>query len=123
MSLDVLAIAAHPDDIEQTCGGTLDVLITRGEPGSDRDPTVIAHRRALELLETGDAAVIVTPVEATSAPYTVAAEEFDPAVGQHICPVAGHRPAHAVDGREGTGGLLGVPEVSQRDEVAAGQPA
>ena len=23
MSLDVLAIAAHPDDIEQTCGGTL----------------------------------------------------------------------------------------------------
>ncbi|SPE43344.1 LmbE family protein (fragment) [Candidatus Sulfopaludibacter sp. SbA3] len=23
MSLDVLAIAAHPDDVEQTCGGTL----------------------------------------------------------------------------------------------------
>src|ERR1039457_3809171 len=23
MSLDILAIAAHPDDIEQTCGGTL----------------------------------------------------------------------------------------------------
>src|SRR3954467_929838 len=23
MSLDLLAIAAHPDDIEQTCGGTL----------------------------------------------------------------------------------------------------
>jgi LmbE family N-acetylglucosaminyl deacetylase len=22
-SLDVLAIAAHPDDVEQTCGGTL----------------------------------------------------------------------------------------------------
>src|ERR1044072_1909885 len=23
MNLDVLAIAAHPDDVEQTCGGTL----------------------------------------------------------------------------------------------------
>ena len=23
MSLDILAIAAHPDDMEQTCGGTL----------------------------------------------------------------------------------------------------
>ena len=23
MTLDVLAIAAHPDDVEQTCGGTL----------------------------------------------------------------------------------------------------
>src|SRR5258708_17292168 len=23
MSLDLLAIAAHPDDVEQTCGGTL----------------------------------------------------------------------------------------------------
>ena len=23
MNLDLLAIAAHPDDVEQTCGGTL----------------------------------------------------------------------------------------------------
>ena len=23
MSVDVLAIAAHPDDVEQTCGGTM----------------------------------------------------------------------------------------------------
>src|SRR5438270_1596688 len=23
MSLDILAIAAHPDDVEQTCGGTI----------------------------------------------------------------------------------------------------
>jgi bacillithiol biosynthesis deacetylase BshB1 len=30
MSLDVLAIAAHPDDVEQTCGGT---LIRMGEMG------------------------------------------------------------------------------------------
>lgn len=76
----LLSISLDDDEaweIGLTCGGTLDVLITRVEPGSDRDPTVIAHRRALELLETGDAAVIVTPVEATSAPYTVAAADFD----------------------------------------------
>ncbi len=30
MSLDVLAIAAHPDDIEQTCGGTLNRMAERG---------------------------------------------------------------------------------------------
>ena len=36
MSLDVLAIAAHPDDVEQTCGGT---LITDGGDG-------VSHGRA-----------------------------------------------------------------------------
>jgi bacillithiol biosynthesis deacetylase BshB1 len=30
MSLDVLAIAAHPDDIEQTCGGTLIRMTEQG---------------------------------------------------------------------------------------------
>jgi bacillithiol biosynthesis deacetylase BshB1 len=30
MSLDVLAIAAHPDDIEQTCGGTLIRMAEKG---------------------------------------------------------------------------------------------
>ena len=30
MSLDILAIAAHPDDIEQTCGGTLLRMAERG---------------------------------------------------------------------------------------------
>ena len=30
MSLDILAIAAHPDDIEQTCGGTLIGMAERG---------------------------------------------------------------------------------------------
>lgn len=30
MSLDVLAIAAHPDDIEQTCGGTLIKMAEKG---------------------------------------------------------------------------------------------
>ncbi|HWB85936.1 MAG TPA: bacillithiol biosynthesis deacetylase BshB1 [Bryobacteraceae bacterium] len=30
MSLDVLAIAAHPDDVEQTCGGTLIRMAEKG---------------------------------------------------------------------------------------------
>src|SRR5262245_38700640 len=30
MSLDVLAIAAHPDDVEQTCGGTLIRMAEQG---------------------------------------------------------------------------------------------
>jgi len=30
MALDILAIAAHPDDVEQTCGGTLIGLAERG---------------------------------------------------------------------------------------------
>ncbi|MGO4881583.1 MAG: bacillithiol biosynthesis deacetylase BshB1 [Bryobacteraceae bacterium] len=30
MNLDILAIAAHPDDIEQTCGGTLIAMAERG---------------------------------------------------------------------------------------------
>jgi bacillithiol biosynthesis deacetylase BshB1 len=30
MSLDILAIAAHPDDIEQTCGGTLIKMAEQG---------------------------------------------------------------------------------------------
>ena len=76
----LLSISLDDDEaweIGLTCGGTLDVLIVRVEPGSDTDPTVIAHRRALELLQTGDAAVIVTPIDATIAPYTVPAERFD----------------------------------------------
>jgi len=30
LNLDVLAIAAHPDDIEQTCGGTLIAMVEKG---------------------------------------------------------------------------------------------
>ena len=30
MSLDMLAIAAHPDDVEQTCGGTLIKMAEKG---------------------------------------------------------------------------------------------
>jgi bacillithiol biosynthesis deacetylase BshB1 len=30
MSVDILAIAAHPDDVEQTCGGTLIKMVEKG---------------------------------------------------------------------------------------------
>ena len=30
MPLDILAIAAHPDDVEQTCGGTLIRMAEKG---------------------------------------------------------------------------------------------
>src|SRR5258706_7023314 len=30
MSLDILALAAHPDDVEQTCGGTLIKMAEKG---------------------------------------------------------------------------------------------
>ena len=30
MSVDILAIAAHPDDVEQTCGGTLIKMAEKG---------------------------------------------------------------------------------------------
>jgi len=63
MPVDVLAIAAHPDDVEMTCGGTLVRLkaagrrfgivdLTRGEMGT-RGTDAIRHReaeRAAEIL-------------------------------------------------------------------------
>ena len=76
----LLSISLDDDEaweIGLTCGGTLEVLITRVEPGSDTDPTIVAHRRALELLETGDAAVIVTPIDAPTAPYAIPTDELD----------------------------------------------
>lgn len=76
----LLAISLDDDEaweIGLTCGGTLEVLITRVEPSSHTDPTVVAHRQALELLEAGDDAVIVTPLDTPGAPYTVPATAFD----------------------------------------------
>lgn len=75
----LLSISLDDDEaweIGLTCGGTLDVLLTRVEPSSATDPTVAAHRRALELLEAGETAVIVTPLGANAAPQTVAASNF-----------------------------------------------
>jgi N-acetylglucosamine malate deacetylase 1 len=57
MNLDVLAIAAHPDDVELTCGGTLIKMaargystgildLTRGEMGTRGTPE-IRHREAM----------------------------------------------------------------------------
>jgi xanthine dehydrogenase accessory factor len=76
----LLAISLDDDEaweIGLTCGGTLEVLITRVEPSSQTDPTVVAHRQALELLEAGDEAVIVTPLDTGGAPYTVRATTID----------------------------------------------
>lgn len=51
MSLDVLAIAAHPDDVEQTCGGT---LIRMAETG---------YRTGILDLTAGDMGTRGTPEE------------------------------------------------------------
>lgn len=63
MPVDILAIAAHPDDVELTCGGTLASLkargyrfgivdLTRGEMGTRGSPEIRAAeaRRAAEIL-------------------------------------------------------------------------
>jgi N-acetylglucosamine malate deacetylase 1 len=57
MQLDVLAIAAHPDDVELTCGGTLIKMaargyrtgildLTRGEMGTRGTPAIRAREAA-----------------------------------------------------------------------------
>jgi xanthine dehydrogenase accessory factor len=74
----LLSISLDDDEaweIGLTCGGTLDVLLTRVVPSSESDPTVVAHRRALELLDAGEAAVIVTPLDASTEARTVPASE------------------------------------------------
>ncbi len=63
----IMAIAAHPDDIESWCGGTLALavqagaearllLVTSGDKGSadpDADPVDVARRREAEATEAG----------------------------------------------------------------------
>ena len=64
MKVDVLAIAAHPDDVEQTCGGTLIgmaekgyrtavVDLTAGEMGTRGSP----EQRAAEAKRAGESDV------------------------------------------------------------------
>ena len=63
MPVDVLAIAAHPDDVELTCGGTLASLksrgyrfgivdLTRGEMGTRGTPEIreTEAKRAAQIL-------------------------------------------------------------------------
>lgn len=63
MSLDVLAIAAHPDDVEQTCGGTLVKMAEKGYRTGILDLTAgdMGTRGTPEqrLAEAGEAAKIL----------------------------------------------------------------
>ncbi|MEE8523789.1 MAG: PIG-L family deacetylase, partial [Thermoanaerobaculia bacterium] len=69
MSLDVLAVGTHPDDVELSCGGTLALLVeqghrigilhlTRGERGTrgtaaERETEAEAAAEALGAVEMG----------------------------------------------------------------------
>ncbi|MGH7621068.1 MAG: XdhC family protein [Gemmatimonadaceae bacterium] len=73
----LLSISLDDDEaweIGLTCGGTVDVLLQRVRPGDPIDPIVAAHRRAAELVERGEGAVIVTPLDAGAA-YVVAEDD------------------------------------------------
>lgn len=62
----VLSISLDDDEaweIGLTCGGTVEVLIERVRPNDPDDPVVKAHASAAALLDKGEAATIVTPVE------------------------------------------------------------
>ncbi len=74
MSLDVLAIAAHPDDVEQTCGGT---LIRMAEMG---------YRTGVLDLTAGDMGTRGTPEE------RIAESE---AAARHMLVELARQPAHA----------------------------
>jgi xanthine dehydrogenase accessory factor len=70
----LLSISLDDDEaweIGLTCGGTVEVLIERIQPNDTQDPVVSAHARAAALIERGEAAAIVTPIEPAGAPYTV----------------------------------------------------
>ena len=64
-------------EIGLTCGGTVDVLLQRVRPHDAADPTVVAHRRAAELVEAGEEAVIVTPLDAVGTPTVVEPKATD----------------------------------------------
>ncbi len=80
----LLSISLDDDEaweIGLTCGGTLEVLLTRVDLQADDDPTVAAHRQAMELLSAGESTAIVTPIasEGDGASYAVAADDLDDA--------------------------------------------
>ena len=63
MSVDILAIAAHPDDVEQTCGGTLIKMVEKGYRAGILDLTAgdMGTRGTPEqrLAEAGEAARVM----------------------------------------------------------------
>ncbi|MFI5228148.1 MAG: XdhC family protein, partial [Gemmatimonadales bacterium] len=82
----LLSISLDDDeawDIGLTCGGTVDVLLQRVHPSDADDPVVAAHRRAAELVDAGEGAVIVTPLDA-GAVRTVAEPDAPTAAGDRV---------------------------------------
>ncbi len=56
-------------------------MLQRVRPSDANDAVVVAHRRAAELLDAGETAVIVTPLDGTAAMRTVAEAESPDATG------------------------------------------
>ncbi|HWH51720.1 MAG TPA: XdhC family protein [Gemmatimonadaceae bacterium] len=83
----LLSISLDDDEaweIGLTCGGTVDVLLQRVRPNDASDPVVAAHRRAVEMVERGESAVIVTPLDAGEM-HTVGEDEApDAAAGERV---------------------------------------
>jgi xanthine dehydrogenase accessory factor len=70
----LLSISLDDDEafeIGLTCGGTVDVLLERIAPRNGGDVVADAHRAAHGSLESGDAAVIVTPLDGGAAALVV----------------------------------------------------
>lgn len=64
-------------EIGLTCGGNVEVLLERVQPNDEHDPTLAAHRAAAELVQRGESAAIVTPIEPAGAPFAVAESELE----------------------------------------------
>jgi xanthine dehydrogenase accessory factor len=78
-SRQLLSISLDDDEaweIGLTCGGALEILLDRVKPSALDDATLAAHRRALELLDAGETAVIVTPLEPAGPSLTLSEIEF-----------------------------------------------
>lgn len=76
----VLSISLDDDEaweIGLTCGGNVEVLLERVRPDDDHDPTLAAHRAAEALVQRGEAAAIVTPIEPGGASFAVTASELE----------------------------------------------
>jgi len=70
----LLSISLDDDEafeIGLTCGGTVEVLLDRIAPRHGLDAITAAHRAAHAALESGDAAVIVTPLDGGAAALVV----------------------------------------------------